>query len=283
MGKEVAEGNPLISRLKHCGLPEDLLFELVNDNLLVRYGKDARLFLQGKPADMLMLVVSGAVKIYCPNVSDRTFMIGLAGPGYAIGYADFIDPKGRWCEAFEAQALTNCSLALISRQRIERELSKLAPGVLVELLQNANGFWTSMMYRCAALMTMTYRERLEFVIAEVAESFGVQDARGILLTIELGHNEWAELIASSRSLVSKLISQLVDEGILEHEGKHYTLLKVDLLKRRPTSFMDSLCRNDRNDRNDLNRSAGYGGRGSGEGQARLSAGAYGAPGQKHIA
>jgi CRP-like cAMP-binding protein len=277
MNKEIVEGNRVISRFKHCGLPEDLLFELVNDNLLVRYSRDARLFVQGKPADMLMLVVSGAVKIYCPNVSNRTFMIGLAGPGHAIGYADFVDPKGRWCEAFEAQALTNCSLALVSRQRIERELGRLAPGVLVELLQNANGFWTSMMYRCAALMTMTYRERLEFVISEVAENFGVRDARGILLTIELGHNEWAELIASSRSLVSKLISEMVDEGILEHEGKHYTLLKVDLLKQRPTSFMDSRRQDD------LYDGARNGGRGLSHVEARLSAAAYGKPAQKRIA
>jgi len=274
MDRGTTEDSRLISRLKHCGLPEDLLLELVNDNLVVRYAKDARLFLQGKPADMLMLVVTGAVKIYSPNVSDRTFMVGLAGPGHVIGYADFIDPKGRWCEAFEAQALTNCSLALVSRQRIERELGKLAPGVLVELLQSANGFWSSMMYRCAALMSMNYRERLEFVISEVAENFGVKDARGILLTLELGHNEWAELIASSRSLVSKLISQMIDEGILERAGRHYILTNVELVKRRATSFMDYVRRDDVIDGN------GHGSRGPSE--ARWSAGPYAATGQKQV-
>jgi CRP-like cAMP-binding protein len=204
-------------------------------------------------------------------------MIGLVGPGYVIGFADFIDSKGRWCEAFEAQALTNCSVSLVSRQRIERELGKLAPGMLVEMLQNVNSFWTSMVYRCGTLMSMNYRERLEFVISEMAENFGVKDSRGILLTLELGHDEWAELIASSRSLVSKLISQMIDEGMLEREGKRYTLLDVELLKRRPTSFADSFRQDD------LDNGAGHGGRGLGELGARWSSGAHGAPGQKRIA
>jgi hypothetical protein len=42
--------------------------------------------------------------------------VELAGPGDIIGYVDRMDAKGRHCQAFEAQALTNCAVALISRQ-----------------------------------------------------------------------------------------------------------------------------------------------------------------------
>jgi CRP-like cAMP-binding protein len=131
-----------------------------------------------------MLIVSGAVKIYCPQSGGRNVMLGLAGPGEVIGFADFVDPKGRACMTFEAQALTNCTVALISRQRIERELSRLAPGVLVSVLAAANTFWTTIACRCLSLLGMSFRERLETVIAEVAEKFGVNDARGTLLRLE---------------------------------------------------------------------------------------------------
>lgn len=238
MVESIPEGTQSTSRIERWGLPEPLLAELVSDNLVVRYSKNARLFLQGTPCDMLMLVVSGAVKIYCPYASGRNFMLRLAGPSDVISYADFIDAKGRCCVAFEAQALTNCSVALIGRQRIERELAKLAPDALVDLLRRLNTFWSSTVYRCAALMSMTYRERLELVVSEVAENFGIKDAHGVLLTLELGHDEWAELIASSRSLVSKLISQMIDEGILERDGKRYTLLDSELLQRKRNSLIN---------------------------------------------
>jgi CRP-like cAMP-binding protein len=206
-------------------VPEDVLVDLVNDSLVVRYEKDARLFLRGTPADNVMLIITGAVKICCHQSGRHNVMLGLAGPGEVIGFADFVDPKGRACTVFEAQALTNCSVMLISRQRIERELSRLEPAALVTVLAAANTFWTAITYRCVSMLGMAFRERLELVIAEVAEKFGVNDARGTLLRLELSHDEWAAMIGSSRSLASKLISDMVEEGVLERNAKRYTVLK----------------------------------------------------------
>jgi CRP-like cAMP-binding protein len=223
------ETTKAIARFRHSSLPDELLHDLVSASLVVRYTKDTRLFLRGTPADNLMLIISGAVKIYCPHLASRHVMGALAGPGEVIGYADFIDPKERSCMAFEAQALTNCSVALISHQRIERELARLDPRVLITVLASANTFWTSMLYRSMALIGMSFRERLEAVIAEVAEKFGVKDARGTLLTLELAHEDWAALIASSRSLASKLIAEMTDEGLLERNGKRYTVLNNSII------------------------------------------------------
>ncbi len=214
---------------------------------MVRYAKNARLFLRGTPADNLMLIVSGAVRIYCPHGGSRNVMRGLAGPGEIIGYADFLDSKGRCCMAFEAQALTNCSVALISRQRLERELGRLDSSILLSVLAAANTFWTSMVYRCVSLMGMTFRERLEAVIPEVAEKFGVKNARGTLLTLELGHDDWAALIASSRSLASKLVSELIAEGILERDGKRYTILKEAIFNKRQDGRTKHPCQSDSQD------------------------------------
>jgi CRP-like cAMP-binding protein len=237
------EMSKVLSRFKHSSLPEEFLVDLASDSLNVKFAKNARLFLQGTPADNLMLVATGAVKIYCPQSSGRGVMVGLAGPGEVIGYADFIDSKGRFREAFEAQALTNCSVALISRQRIEKGLGRLDPGRLVGLMESANGFWTAFAYRCVSLMGMTFRERLEAVIGEIAEKFGVTDARGTLLTLELGHDDWAALIASSRSLASKLLSEMIDRGILEREGRRYTILKDGHFKRNQLFLSERSYRN----------------------------------------
>jgi len=73
-------------------------------------------------------------------------------------------------------------------------------------------------------MTLSYRERLEAMLAEVAGRFGVKEARGTLLTLELGHDDWAEMIGSSRPMVSRLIAEMVQNRVLAREGKHYILL-----------------------------------------------------------
>ena len=211
-------------RVRQAGVPSEIVDDLINDNIVARYARRFRLFLQGAPGDVLMLIINGVVKIHCAQPDGRRFLVELAGPGDIIGYVDRMDAKGRHCQAFEAQALTNCAVALISRQRILKLLGDSDHATLIDLFERLNTFWGSVVHRYASLMTLSYRERLEAMLSEVAARFGVKEARGTLLTLELGHDDWAEMIGSSRPMVSRLIAEMVQNRVLAREGKHYILL-----------------------------------------------------------
>jgi hypothetical protein len=94
-------------------------------------------------------------------------------------------------------------------------------------------------HRYASLMTLSYRERLEAMLTEVAARFGVKETRGTLLTLELGHDDWAEMIGSSRPMVSRLIAEMVQSRVLAREGKHYILL-ADGGVERPAAPMSRI-------------------------------------------
>lgn len=223
-GSLTDESSRALWRVRQAGLPAEFIDELIGDNMVARYAKRFRLFLQGAPADVLMLIVNGVVKVHCTQPDGRRFLVELAGPGDLIGYVDLLDARGRHCQAFEAQALTNCAVALITRQRILKLVEGAEHGLLVSLFERLNSFWSASVYHYASFMTLSYRERLEAKLAEVASRFGVRDARGTLLTLELGHDDWAEMIGSSRPMVSRLIAEMVENGVLERDGKHYVLL-----------------------------------------------------------
>ncbi|HZO82461.1 MAG TPA: Crp/Fnr family transcriptional regulator [Candidatus Binataceae bacterium] len=218
------EGNRALWRIRQAGLPAEFVDELIGDNLIARYAKRFRLFLQGAPADVLMLIINGVVKVHCTQPDGRRFMVELAGPGDLIGYVDLLDARGRHCQAFEAQALTNCAVALITRQRILKLIEAADHSLLVSLFERLNSFWAATVHHYASLMTLSYRERLEAKLAEVASRFGVRDARGTMLTLELGHDDWADMIGSSRPMVSRLIAEMIENTVLAREGKHYILL-----------------------------------------------------------
>jgi CRP/FNR family cyclic AMP-dependent transcriptional regulator len=211
-------------RVRQAGVPSEIIEELINSNIVARYARRFRLFLQGAPGDVLMIIINGVVKVHCAQPDGRRFLVELAGPGDIIGYVDRMDGKGRHCQAFEAQALTNCAVALISRQRILKLLADSDHTTLIGLFERLNTFWGSVVHRYASLMTLSYRERLESMLTEVASRFGVKEARGTLLTLELGHDDWAEMIGSSRPMVSRLIAEMVQNRVLAREGKHYILL-----------------------------------------------------------
>ena len=205
-------------------MPGEIIDDLINDNIVARYARRFRLFLQGAPGDVLMIIINGVVKVHCAQPDGRRFLVELAGPGDIIGYVDRVDAKGRHCQAFEAQALTNCAVALISRQRILKLLGDSDHATLIALFERLNSFWASVVHRYASLMTLSYRERLEAMLTEVATRFGVKETRGTLLTLELGHDDWAEMIGSSRPMVSRLIAEMVQNRVVAREGKHYILL-----------------------------------------------------------
>ena len=202
-------------------LPQGLADELIRHHTSVTYAKDSIIFLQGSPADLMFWIMSGLVKLYCPiSDGDRT-LVRLCGPGDVLGYADFIDGEKRHVQAFEAQALTKCTVALFTREHAVRMLEKLDHETLLRLIVKLNTAWSSVAFWFAEILGYSFRERLYTTLKDLAVRFGVEDKRGVLLPTKLSHADLAEMINGSRPMVTKLVSDMVEEGLLGRDGKHY--------------------------------------------------------------
>ncbi len=224
----------LLAQLEQCGLPKPAITALVGRHTLVRYPKGSPLFLQGSPADVVFAVFSGLVKIYCPRAEGSRILVELAGPGDVVGYADFVDSNNQRSQVFEAHALTSCCVALFTRQHVLKMLKGLEAGVLIRLLELVNSYWSSITHRYAMFLSMSLRERLEVVLSDLGGRFGVSEARGVLLTPELAQEELAEMIGSSRPMVSKLLTEMTERGVIARQGRRYILQRgagLDLAPR----------------------------------------------------
>ncbi len=223
----------LLELLEQWGLPKEAIAGLVGRHTLVRYPKRSPLFLQGSPADVAFAVFNGLVKVYCPGADGNRILVHLAGPGDLIGYADFIDDNRQRSQIFEAHALTSCSVALFTRQHVLKMLKALDQSVLLRLLESLNGFWSASVHRYAVFLSMSLRERLQLTLADLGARFGVNDARGVLLTPELAQEELAEMIGSSRPMVSKLLSEMAERSLIACQGRRYILLRGSGLDAAP--------------------------------------------------
>jgi CRP-like cAMP-binding protein len=214
----------LTERLTSLGLSRETVAALLERHTLVRYPKGATLFSKGSPADVVFVVLSGVVKVQSTRTGGETIVVELAGPGDLAGYADFADGCAERSQIFEARALTNCCVALITRHHIVEVLKSLDPESVLRLAETLNSMWSSTAHRYANFLGMSLRKRLETVFGELAGRFGVPDARGVLLTPELAQEELAEMIGSSRPMVSKLLTEMTRQGMLIREGKRHILL-----------------------------------------------------------
>lgn len=214
----------LLSKLASMGLPRAAAGALLERHMLVRYPKGAELFAMGSPADVVFVVLSGLVKVHSSRPGSDPVLVDLAGPGDPVGYADFAGAGGSRSQMFAATALTSCSAALFTRHQISEVLKGLEPQALLRIAEAINSMWSSVIYRYTTFLGMSLRKRLEVVLDELAERFGVPDSRGTLLLPELAQEEIAEMIGSSRPMVSKLLTEMTQRGLLIREGRRHILI-----------------------------------------------------------
>jgi len=210
--------------LESCGLPTDIAAEIEERLTMVTYEKGAIIFLRGGSCDLLFWLLKGFVKLYLPHADGNRTLVDLARPGDFLGFVNDRDSKGRR-HLLEAQALTKCSVGLFTRDQIAPILNKLDHLGAIDLLEQLNVAWSTMFERYVWFLGSPFRTRLEMVLASLGARFGINDKRGTLLVPELSHEDLAEMIGSSRPMVSKLIGDMTQEGLLVRGEKRHFILR----------------------------------------------------------
>ncbi len=210
--------------LSRLNLPLDLVDELIERHIAVVFEKGAMAFCEGNTDGMIACVLNGYVKVYCPVGDGNRTLVRLAGPGEIIGYSDYVDEKGRNARMFEVQVATKCTLALFSRDHVIRLLADLPRENLVSILAALNTFWSENLRFFTTLLNLPFWDRLTIVLSDLAKRAGVRDSQGIILIPEVFHEDLAEMIGCSRPMVSRLIAQMIESGLLARRAKQYVLL-----------------------------------------------------------
>ena len=211
--------------LQSCGLPTDVAAQIEDRFTPVTYEKGAVIFLRGGSCDLLFWLLKGIVKLYLPFEDGNRTLIDLARPGDLLGFVNDRDSKGRR-HLLEAHALTKCSVGLLTRDQIAPILNKLDNTRMIDLLEQLNVAWSAMFERYVWFLGSPFRTRLEMVLNSLGARFGIKDKRGTLLVPELSHEDLAEMIGSSRPMVSKLIGDMTREGLLARGEKRHLILRA---------------------------------------------------------
>jgi CRP/FNR family cyclic AMP-dependent transcriptional regulator len=214
----------LEEQLTAWNLPVELAAQIEDHSIPVTFEKGAIVFLHGAPADLVFWLRKGLVKLYLPHANGNRTLIAVARPGEPLGMVAKVDADGRSRQILAAQALTKCSLGLFSREHMTSLLRKLDNERVVQLLGNLNATWSALFERYAGFIGLSFRERLEMVFKDLGTRFGVEDRRGTLIILELSQEDLAEMIGSSRPMVSKVVGDMVEEGLLARSEQHRFIL-----------------------------------------------------------
>jgi CRP-like cAMP-binding protein len=83
------------------------------------------------------------------------------------------------------------------------------------------------------LETLVFRDvtsKLAELLLNLAEEYGVEDARGTLVALKITHQELANLIGSTRETVSLTLSQFKKKNLICSEGRRVIISDAESLR-----------------------------------------------------
>ncbi len=193
----------------------------------IRVRRPNTIFAAGQASDRVYIMLSGVAKLSILNREDRV-LVGLVGPGEVFGVSSLLPNAIR---PFRCDAFTDCTVAIVQTEIFVETTLGIHRELLSRVLDVTVGRWWMMLVRYANFVGLGLRERLAGALLEVGNKFGVEDARGVLLTLKLTHEDLAELEGASRQRTTVQLKVFENEQALIRDGRRMIIVPHKLLYR----------------------------------------------------
>ncbi len=195
----------------------DALSALENVSTKKKLSKNAIVFSKGDDTDSLYVVASGKVKAIINDEEGKEIILSLHGPGEYFGEMSFIDQEPRSATVVTKEAT---QLLIIHRENFKKQIFS-DPEIALNLLKILLKRLRKATDKIEGLAFMDVYGRIVNLFLQYAKPEGNIK----IITEKLTHQEIANMIGSSREMVSKIIKELVDGGYISINKKQITLIK----------------------------------------------------------
>lgn len=187
-----------------------------------RYRRNEVIFHQDDVGDSLHIVVDGGVKIVLPSQEGDEAIIASLKPGDFFGELALLDGSPR---STTATAMEPTETLALPRDQFLRLLPEDAR-LVTALLRALAGELRRLTGHVEELHFLDLAGRLSMRLVRLARDVDPKASGRIELNWPFTQSDLAAMIGGTRQSVNKLLSGLVDEGLLEIE--HETLVISDL-------------------------------------------------------
>jgi CRP-like cAMP-binding protein len=176
------------------------------------------IFTPGDPDNQLYFLLEGTIRLYKLYGEFKEATTALLKDHGVFGNLSLVE--GRWQDVF-AEAVTD-----VGGRRSEDHLNrghKAASGVCHKALLLLLRASEAVRRGLESLLHREVSVRLATLLLNLAERFGEEDGSRAVLSVRLTHQELANMIASTREAVSKVMSEFQREGSIEVHNRRITI------------------------------------------------------------
>ena len=225
----MADPKPGISQTLHkvpifSGLTESQLEFLTARIVEKKYGSGELIFSEGDTCAGLFIVQSGNVRIFKSAASGREQVLAIEGPGSSIAELPVFD-GGNYPAS--AQALNDTSMLFVSKQAFH-SLCLQHPEVALKVLKVVGARLRRLVGIIEELSFTTVRHRLTALLLRTAKEGKKSPNGSVEITLNANNQELAAQLGTVRELVSRNLSRLQAEGLIQMDGR--TIVIPDVKK-----------------------------------------------------
>ncbi|HEY6805174.1 MAG TPA: Crp/Fnr family transcriptional regulator [Pyrinomonadaceae bacterium] len=209
-------------------LNDSVVLDLASSSVVLDFRRRRFVYRVGEPADCLYAIINGRVKL-CRIESEtgREAVIDILPEGSLFGESALYSAAGQRANsavAYENSRLLRIHVADFKRGMAEdNRLHDYTFRLIGQRLEHAER-------RLADFALNAIPARLDRLLAELSDRYGVSEPEGVLIDIPLPHREIASIVGSTRESVTVRLNAMRREGTIE-------FVKRRILIKRPASLV----------------------------------------------
>jgi len=213
-----------------AGLDEQFFQELAISAAVLEIGAGTALYREGEPSGAVYFMRDGRVKLYRSygGAKARDQILNVVGDGAVLGLASALEARP---QSQGATALTDCTLYAVFRDDLV-EITSRFPDASLCLARTLAARDRELEDLVADLVFHSAPQRVARMLINLATEEGRVTKRGVVFEPSLSRQEMAEATGISREALSRALSRLAREDILELDSKSITILKPAELRSR---------------------------------------------------
>ncbi|MGB0846246.1 MAG: Crp/Fnr family transcriptional regulator [Thiolinea sp.] len=203
-------------------LREEQLEFLITLTHRFTYPKNSILLNQGERSNSLFVVLDGRLKVTAIGSEGRQTLLAFLGPGDFVGELSLLDDGPR---SATVQAVEDTQTLLVTQDVFHRFVESF-PETLLPMLRMMATRLRALDETVCSLSTLDVYGRVARIMLQQAV-----EKDDVLVVPRMTHQEIAEMVGSSREMVSRIMKDLRQGGYIRIDSKRRILIEKKLPAR----------------------------------------------------
>jgi CRP-like cAMP-binding protein len=201
------------------GAAQDDIRALAAIATLSSWKSGVTIFQQGDPAEFLIVIHSGRVRLALATASGKELTIRYASNGDAVGEMGVLDHEPR---SADAAADSDTTGLVIRRAALTRLLTE-RPSLALTLIRYLSKRLRETTYQLESVALYELSARLaRFLLATLRQVHGENLPATASLKLDLAQGEIAAILGASRPKLNRALGELEEQGAIMRQGRSLT-------------------------------------------------------------